>query len=71
MAESATVLVPTGSTYRTGTGGGGAGITSQTVNFEWNIADTFLILSMFSSMIGLQLNDQVMMQVGSVNEEKS
>jgi hypothetical protein len=70
MAESATVAVPSGSTYRTGTAGGGAGIVSQTVNFEWDISDTFLILSMFASMIGLTLNDSVMMQVGSVNEEK-
>lgn len=71
MGASTTVLVPAGSTYRTGTAGGGAGIVSQTVNFEWGIEDVFLILSYFCSLIGLQMNDQLMIQEGNVNEVKA
>jgi hypothetical protein len=71
MNASATVPVPSGSTYRDGTGGGGAGIVSQTINFEWNIEDAFLILSMFCSMIGIQLSDNGLIQAGILNENKS
>ena len=71
MAASSTVSVPTGSTYRTGTAGGGAGIVSQTVNFEWSDSDLALIIAMFCSMIGLAIPDTDMITVATADEIKN
>jgi hypothetical protein len=71
MAASATVSVPSGSTYRTGTAGGGAGIVSQTVNFEWSTSDLALIISMFCQMIGLAIPDADMITVATADEIKN
>jgi hypothetical protein len=71
MATGATVSVPAGSTYRDGTAGGGAGIVSQTINWEWSDSDLSMILAMFAQMIGLALPDPLLIQAGNTDEQKN
>jgi hypothetical protein len=71
MDEGDTVSVPSGSTYRDGTAGGGAGIVSQTVDWEWGDEDKALIISMFCQLLGLAYPDAGLVEVGNVDEQKN
>jgi hypothetical protein len=70
MAEGATVNVPAGSTYRDGTAGGGVGIVSQTLNWEFDSDDLALIIAKFMTVMGIQLPDEILIQAGTMNEQK-
>jgi hypothetical protein len=71
MSEGATVNVPTGSTYRDGTPGGGAGIGSLTKDFEWSDSDLPLIIAMFCQLIGVAIPDELLVKVGNLDEQKN
>jgi hypothetical protein len=64
------VTVPLGSTYRTGAQGAVV-VNSATVNWEWSDSDLPLIVAMFCSYIGIQLPDQLLIEVGNVDESKN
>jgi hypothetical protein len=70
MAEGATVNVPALHTYRDGTAGGGVGIVSQTHDWEWSDEDLGLIIAKFCLIIGIQLPDEILIQAGTMNEQK-
>lgn len=70
MATGVNVSVPAGSTYRTGTAGGGAPIASQTINWEWAESDLPLIIAMFLEEIGVTLPDEVLYAGGQASETK-
>lgn len=70
IAAGATPTVPVGSTYRDGSAGSYAVPAPLTVDFDWSIDDTALILSMFIQKLGLQLGDELMIQVGNNDEAK-
>jgi hypothetical protein len=70
MAEDATVNVPALSTYRDGTAGGGVGIVSQTKNWEYNAEDLAFIIAKFLTILGIQLPDEILIQAGTMNEQK-
>jgi hypothetical protein len=70
MAEGATVNVPAGSTYRDGTAGGGVGIVSQTKDWEWGDEDLSLIIAKLMTAMGIQLPDEILIQAGTMNEQK-
>jgi hypothetical protein len=65
-----TVTVPLGSTYSDGTAGSVAK-TSKTVNFDWGPDDLPLIMSIFIQVLGLQLEDEFLVQVGAGSELKA
>jgi hypothetical protein len=69
MAEGATVAVPLGCTARNGTAGA-ANVVSQTIDFEWHPHDEPQILAQLLQSIGISLPDELLVQVGSVNEVK-
>jgi hypothetical protein len=72
MAEGASVIIPTGYTYRGGIAGDGVTAqSSTTVDWEWDEDDFYLILSLFCSMLGLALPDQLLIQVGNAEEVKN
>lgn len=71
MAADTAVSVPSGSTYRDGTAGGGAAINSLTENFEWGESDQPIIIAMFCSMLGITYPDPLLLQAGEVNEQKN
>jgi hypothetical protein len=70
MAEGATVNVPALHTYRDGTAGGGVGIVSQTHDWEWSDEDLGLIIAKFCLIMGIQLPDEILIQAGTMNEQK-
>jgi hypothetical protein len=71
MAADTAVSVPSGSTYRDGTAGGGAAINSLTENFEWGDAEFPLIISMFCTHLGVAYPDTMLYQAGQVGEQKN
>jgi hypothetical protein len=71
MSEGATVSVPAGSTYRDGTAGGGAGIVSQTVNWQWSDSELPLIVSMYCQLIGIAIPDPLLIEAGNLDEQKN
>lgn len=65
------VNVPSGYTYRTGTVGGAlVTVNSATVNWEWSIDDVPLLIAKFLSILGITIPDAVLMQAGTINEQK-
>jgi hypothetical protein len=71
LAAGATgVTVPLGSTYRTGVQGVVV-VNSVTVDWEWSDSDLPLIVAMFCSYIGIQKPDQLLIEVGNVDESKN
>jgi len=66
-----TPTVPTGSTYRDGSVGSYAVPTALTVNFDWDSGDVPLLLSYFVQILGLQLGDEMLIQVGNAEELKN
>jgi hypothetical protein len=71
IAAGATPTVPSGSTYRDGSAGSYAVPAALTVDFDWTIDDISLILSLFVQKLGLQLGDELMIQVGNSDEVKT
>ena len=69
MAEGATVAVPLGCTSRSGVAGA-SNVTSLTVDWEWHPHDEPQILAQLLQAIGIALPDELLVQVGSVNEVK-
>ena len=66
-----TPTVPVGSTYRDGNTGSYVVPSALTVNFDWDTDDIPLILSLFVQVMGLQLGDEMMIQVGNAEEIKN
>lgn len=64
------VSMPSGNTYRDGTQGA-ANVTSVTVNFDWSTDDIPLLLSIFVQVLGLQLEDHMLIEVGNAEELKN
>ena len=62
--------IPSGSTYRTDLAGVII-VASQTVNWEYDMSDLDLIISKFLNYLGIQLRDEVLLQTGILNEQKS
>lgn len=73
LAEGATAVnIPSGYTYRdTTTGGPAVFKNSATVDWEWGAAELPLILSIFAEIVGIQLPDAGLIQVGNVEEQKN
>ena len=70
-ADDTAVNIPAGYTYRDGTVGGPAvNIDSATVNFEWSEDDLPLIIAKLMTVMGIQLPDEILMQAGTLNENK-
>ena len=70
MLTGATVTVPLGSTYRDET----PGVTvqaSQTINWEYDEEDLSLIIAKFMSIIGIQLESEILVQAGQLTEAKA
>lgn len=64
------VVIPLNYTYRDGTVGATTK-NSLTVNFDWDETDLPLMLSMFVRVLGLQLGDELLVQVGGMEESKN
>ena len=71
IAAGATPTVPSGYTYRDGNTGSYAVPSALTVDFDWGTEDIPLILSLFVQVLGLQLGDEMMVQVGNAEELKN
>lgn len=70
-AGATSVNVPSGYTYRTGTIGGSAvTVNSATVNWEWDTDDIPLIISKFLNILGIAIPDEILLQAGTINEQK-
>jgi hypothetical protein len=69
MAAGATVAVPALHTARDGTAGA-ANVVSQTKNFEWHDHDIPQCINIFMGLIGVQLNDQGLVQLEQIDEPK-
>ena len=68
MAEGATVSVPSTCTSRSGISGGS--VVSQTKDFEFHPHDVPQIINIFMGLIGVQLNDQPLVQLEQIDETK-
>lgn len=64
------ITIPLGFTYRTGVGGVVLIANSATQDWDWNDSDMNLILALFCQHIGVALPDQMLTEIGIVNEEK-
>jgi hypothetical protein len=71
MLNAASVVIPSGYTYRDGTAGSGVAVASQTVDLEWDEEDLPMILAMLSQMVGLSLPSQELIEVGNAEELKN
>jgi hypothetical protein len=66
------VNIPAGYTYRDGTTGGPlVTVVSNTVNWECNNDELSLILAIFASLVGISLPDELLIQAGNIEEQKS
>ncbi len=78
LAEGATAVnIPAGYTYWDNTthtevtGGAAVFRNSATVDWEWGAAELPIILSIFAQIVGIQLPDAALVQVGNVEEQKN
>jgi hypothetical protein len=72
VAGAMAVNIPSGYTYRDGTTGGVAVFkNSATVEWEWTTGEMSLILALFAELIGIQLPDQFLTQIGNAEELKN
>jgi hypothetical protein len=62
------IPIPTGNTYRDGST---STQNSQTVDFEWGDSDLSLVISLFIQVLGWQLEDEMLLQVGNAEEIKN
>jgi hypothetical protein len=69
MAAGGNINVPVGSTYRDGSIGAVV-VASTTVNWDWDNSDFNLILSIFCQLVGIAIPDPLLIETGTINEEK-
>jgi hypothetical protein len=69
-AAAQNVSIPSGYTYRDGSTGATTK-DSLTVNFDWGSEDLPLLLSLFVQVLGWQLEDSFLVQVGNAEELKN
>jgi len=72
MDVDANVVIPSGSTYRSGTAGDGVtSFASLSEDWEWGIDEFHLILSIFAEKMGIALPDNFLVEAGNLEETKA
>lgn len=69
-AGAQNVAIPAGSTYRD-LSAGATTKNSLTVDFDWSNDDIPLMMSLYIQILGLQLDDELLVQVGNNDEAKN
>lgn len=71
MDVGASVVIPTGCTYRDKTiGDGVTSFTSTSVDWEWGSGELSLILNMLASILGVTFPDQFLLEASNLQETK-